>query len=331
VADTIETVLGSVPADSLGCILPHEHVASVYGSWANWGGVRTEEPNPQWEQAVLDHYTPLLTALARDFGCRTIVDATPKWGCSGPRDIEVWAELSRRSGVNIVVSTGYFSRPVRPANFPDLTVSQLADEMIGDIEEGIHGTHVRAGMIKFNVSDFDPDGVKLLKAVAIAQRKTGVPVNNCASAHRMVLDTLVGAGVSPERIYLGHGDTNGSIPGLMDTLRRGCNTIFTIWSIQNPSLIGWRQPVLPKFHSAELTAALLAEGYGDQVLISMDYSAMTGFDEEGRLKADLYEVPGRTYLYMFTHVLDMLRRFGVGEEAIEHLLRDNPRRMLLRG
>jgi predicted metal-dependent phosphotriesterase family hydrolase len=117
----------------------------------------------------------------------------------------------------------------------------------------------------------------------------------------------------------------------MDTLRRGCNTIFTIWSIQNPSLIGWRQPVLPKFHSAELTAALLAEGYGDQVLISMDYSAMTGFDEEGRLKADLYEVPGRTYLYMFTHVLDMLRRFGVGEEAIEHLLRDNPRRMLLRG
>jgi predicted metal-dependent phosphotriesterase family hydrolase len=59
--------------------------------------------------------------------------------------------------------------------------------------------------------------------------------------------------------------------------------------------------------------------------MSIDYSA--GF-EDGHLIEDLYGVEGRTSLYMFTHVLGDLRMMGVQDDALERILRDNPRRML---
>jgi len=323
--NSISTVLGRVRPDELGRILPHEHIASVYGRW----GKQSKEPNPEWEKKVLDHYTPILNELSHKHECRTIVEVSPGWGFRQSRDLEVWAELSRRTGVNIVVATGYYTSSVRPENFADLSASEIADGMIRDIAEGIDGTAVRAGIIKIAMGDFGADDRKLCKAAAVAQKETGVSIttHTCSAAvRRGVLDLLEGAGVHPERIYLGHADDNATHVELLDLLRRGCNILCTIWGIQNPKLIGWQFPVLPKYHSAEMLATMIAEGYGDQVLSSIDYSA--GF-EEGKLVEDLYEIESRTCLYMFTHVLDMLRRLGVSEEAIERMLCDNPRRMLL--
>jgi predicted metal-dependent phosphotriesterase family hydrolase len=96
--------------------------------------------------------------------------------------------------------------------------------------------------------------------------------------------------------------------------------------VRNPRLIGWTPPVLPRYHGTELVAGMIAEGYGDQVLASIDYAVRF---KDGQWIEDIYEVEGRTMLYLFTHVLDDLRRFGVPAEAIERILSDNPRRMLL--
>ena len=98
----IPTVLGTVRAQDLHRILPHEHIASVYGGW----GRLADRPNPEWERAILEHYTPLLTRLASEFDCNAIIESTPGWGCRGARDFEVLAELSRRSGVHIIIATG---------------------------------------------------------------------------------------------------------------------------------------------------------------------------------------------------------------------------------
>lgn len=324
-SDTVPTVLGEVSADSLGRILPHEHIASCHGGWNKLA----EEPNPEWEQVILEHYTPLLASLARDYDCRTLVDVTPKAGCYGPRDLEVWAELSRRSGVNIVISTGYFSGRYRPSWMHDMTVSQLADEMIRDLTEGVYGSRVKAGVIKVNIDDYDPDGVKLLRAAAIAQHKTGASITNCISAPRSQNDILLGAGVPPERIYMGHTDYTADPFTMLDYLRRGVRTIFTTWGHEQGRTPDSGRVLTPKYYAAELSAIVIAEGYANQLLISVDYSAMSGI-EGGRLLEDLYGVPGRTFTYMFTHALDSLRLFGISEEMIEHIMRDNPRCMLLR-
>ena len=331
----VTTVLGEVPGDDLGCVLPHEHIASVYGvderevcilqgDGRRYTSPRSEQERAAWEQKVLDHYTPMLVRLRQQYDCRTMVEVSP-WGFRQARDLEVWAELSRQTGVNIVASTGYYAPVVRPANFAERTITQLADHMIKEISVGIDGTDVRAGIIKIGVGDFGADDRKLLKAAAIAQRETGLSVTT-HGANQSILDLLEGAGVPPERVYLGHADVHPSLIDLLQLVRRGCSVLFTIWGIRNPAWIGWRWPVLPRYHSAELTAGLVAEGYGDQVLASID--GWAGF-VEGRIVEYLYEVEGRSALYMFTHVSDLLRTFGVSDEAIACIQRGNPRRMLV--
>ena len=237
--------------------------------------------------------------------------------------------MSRGTGVHIVAATGYYIAPFRPASFAESSPSQLADGMIRDATRGIEGTCARAGIIKVGISDLNAGDRKLLKAAAIAQRETGLSIttHTCSPAGRLgTLDLLDGAGVSPERICLGHADNNATLIELLQLVRRGCNVVLTIWGIQNPAWIGWGLPVLPRYQSAELMAGLVAEGYGDQVLASID--GWAGF-VEGRVVEYLYEVEGRSALYLFTHVLDTLNSFGMSEEAIEHVIRDNPRRMLL--
>ncbi len=323
----IPTVLGSVQGANLGRVLPHEHIASVYGRW----GKQAAEPNPAYEETVLAHYTPILRRLRQEYDCRTLVEVSPSWGFRQARDLAVWAELTRRSGVSIVVATGYYVPGVRPPDFGALTASQIAEGMIHEITVGIEGTSVRAGIIKIAMEDFAADDRKLCQAAAIAQRETGLSIttHTCSPPlRRGLLDYLEGAGVPPERIYLGHADTNATLPELLDLVRRGANVLLTIWGIQNAQRIGWGLPALPRYHSPGLVAGLFAEGHGDQVLASIDYSG--GF-EEGRLVEDLYDVEGRTFLYMFTHALDALRRMGMTDETCERLLRDNPRRMLEAG
>lgn len=323
--DAVQTVLGPVSADQLGRTSIHEHICSVYGAW----GKLLPEPRPEWEQAVLDHYTPLLTQLRRRHDCRTIVEVTPSWGGRGKRDLEVWADLSRRTGVHIVATTGYlFGYAPLPEFFRESSPPEIADRFIRDIEDGMEGTNVRAGVLKAHVPE-SAEGIKLLRAVAIAHKETGAPVTTCAGNHRFILDFLEGAGVPPERVCLSHADASKTIVELLALLRRGCSANFTIWGIQNPRLIGWPHGEIPKYYSAELMAAAVAEGFMRQVMPAIDYSAMGGFEED-RVKEDLYEVEGRTYLYLFTHAVPQLKKLGVSDEDIEIMLRDNPRHFLAR-
>jgi predicted metal-dependent phosphotriesterase family hydrolase len=113
VTNTVPTAGGNVSLDNLGRVLPHEHIASVYGRW----GQQLDQPVPEWEETVLAHYTPILDRLCKEYACRTIVEVSPSWGFRHARDLETWAELSRRTGVHIVVSSGFYTASMRPPRF----------------------------------------------------------------------------------------------------------------------------------------------------------------------------------------------------------------------
>jgi phosphotriesterase-related protein len=318
-ADLVPTVLGPVSADDLGRILPHEHVLG-----ANGKGLTLQlrfDPPPVAE--IREQHLPLLTALAAEHDCRTIVEVSPT-GLRRREDVESWPELSRASGVHIVPCTGYYVEPMRPPEFAERSVAAIADGMIAEASDGILGTGIKAGIIKIAMDSFGAGDRKLCAAAAIAQRQTGLSIttHTCSPAVRQsVLDFLEGAGVPPERICLGHADDNATLPEMLSLVRRGCNVLFTIWGIQNPRRIGWTLPVLPLYHSPGLVAGLVAEGYVDRVLMSIDFAAGV---EDG-----YYGVEGRNYLYMFNHVHAMLRRLGVTDADVERIMRDNPKRMLV--
>jgi phosphotriesterase-related protein len=170
---------------------------------------------------------PFFTRLREQYGCHTIVEVSP-CGYRYAKDIELWAELSRRTGVHIVGCTGYYVDVARPADFSSRAASQLADGMIKEITIGIEDTAVRAGIIKIAVSNMGPDDRKLCLAAALAQRATGVSIttHTCdPMTRRSVLDLLEGAGVDPERIYLGHADGNATLIEWLELAQRGCNMI----------------------------------------------------------------------------------------------------------
>ena len=123
--------------------------------------------------------------------------------------------------MQLVASTGYYTADVLPAYFqthgPGRLVGgpdPLVELFVRDIEVGIAGTGVRAGMLKV-VTDqpgLTPDVRRVMEAAATAHRRTGVPITTHTHAPsrngRDQLAFFVERGVAPDRLVIGHcGDS----------------------------------------------------------------------------------------------------------------------------
>lgn len=97
----IQTVLGPVDEQALGYTLAHEHMLLL--------NAQMRFAVPEWfnEEAYFARTLPRIERL-RKAGVDAVIDATP---LNLGRDARILAELSRRSGLAIIASTGlYFSR-----------------------------------------------------------------------------------------------------------------------------------------------------------------------------------------------------------------------------
>src|SRR5262245_59802431 len=123
---TVQTATGPVDADALGFTLSHEHVTVVYGA-----GLREAFPFLfDWE-ATREKATRHLTE-AKAGGIDTIIDlSTVDLG----RDVEMFARVSRDSGVHIVVATGIW-RDI-PRLFWEADPDFIASVFVHEIEHGI--------------------------------------------------------------------------------------------------------------------------------------------------------------------------------------------------
>lgn len=327
--DHVQTVNGPVSLSELGCILPHEHVTFYFDKhdMANRG-------------IAEDFFVPLYQRLVQKYDCNAILEATPRRVTDGyckrkvpahtqRTDYEVLQTISRRSGMHIIASTGYYVEASRPESFQAMTVAQLADGMIADITQGMDDTGIRAGIIKIAVDSIESaSDRKLMEAAAIASKQTGAAITTHTCSPEIRLDTLnflEKAGALPSRIYLGHADANSSLDEAMMLAGRGCNLLYTIWGITNPRLIGWRGSKVPRYFSSYLLRALIDEGYAGQVLASVDFNTNI---YDGVLHQDVYEIPERTSAYAFTFIKPSLKRLGLDETVWNQIMRENPRRML---
>ena len=121
------------------------------------------------ERAVEDLYT------AKTEGLQTLLGVDSH---DQGRDIKLQAEVSRRSGINIVVATGTWLEI--PRFFMGAHPDKIADLYVREIEDGIEGTEVRTGVIKVSS---DRDGVNpqeelVLRAAVRAAKRTGIPMTH---------------------------------------------------------------------------------------------------------------------------------------------------------
>ena len=164
------TVAGEVPAASLGSMLPHEHLMSLFGADLTEKAVYDE---PQLMEAVI----PYLKKL-KSLGCETIADCTAAYFGRAPLLLK---KMSANSGVQVLTNTGYYAAAndrYVPKHAYEERPEQLAQRWINEWKNGIGATGIRPGFIKIGVdggplSEID---AKLVRAAALTHRETGLVI-----------------------------------------------------------------------------------------------------------------------------------------------------------
>jgi phosphotriesterase-related protein len=154
----VQSVLGPLDASKLGFTLTHEHICRH--PQAGSGG-----------QAGLVAQAVARLEEARNAGIDTVIDVTP---FDVGRDIRFGAEVARKSGMQIVACTGqhFFA----PESYDSRSVQEIAATFIREIEQGIDGTDIRAGVIKVAARSgvMTPAEAKVFRAAARASQATGI-------------------------------------------------------------------------------------------------------------------------------------------------------------
>jgi phosphotriesterase-related protein len=349
----IITVLGPIDAKSAGITLPHEHffldLSLPFDEPDRWVRAGRRAPDGAEDRRVyelelrLDNWAEVYRVLWRtkdplvldDFelavkeaaafktaGGATIVDVTSK-GLG--RDPERLALLAQRSGLQIVMGTGWYREGWRPVDFNGMSVDELADDMIAEIVEGTGPDKIHAGIIgeipaMEIATEPDSNDVKQLRAAARASAKTGAALTLhqwVGDGERLMktLDILEADGADLERVIVGHvgGDAPDQLHVLAAALARGVTLEFDLLGVA----FLLEEKVSDTRGAADTIAALVKQGYADQLLMSQDVCTKTQLKAYG----------GNGYDYVLTQVVPYLKGIGVSDEAVEKLLVANPARL----
>lgn len=309
---TVNTVLGTIDCENLGQTLIHEHLLI---GWPGWD----KDPLITIDRAAeIDKAVTRLQEL-KSLGVQTFVDPCP---IDIGRDVEYYAEVSQRSGVNVVAASGMYKEELgMPTHFRQMDLDAMAELYVREITEGVGRTGIKAGVIK--VATADPITAmeeKNLRAAARAAKATNSRIithtDNGRHGPRQ-LDIFEQEGLSPWHVMVGHSD--GSVDlGYHDTLiRRRCYDGMDRFGLEG------QQP--DRLRIATL-AGLLAIGYTDRIMLSHDSVAC--FLGRPRVLTPEIEALRARWVPTHTHrnILPVLRAAGVREEQIDTLLRVNPRR-----
>ncbi len=309
---TISSVLGPLDTANLGFTLMHEHV--MYAS----PGVYRDYP----ELLGTNQMERVVDALkkAKEGGVDTIVDATT---LDLDRNVELLAEASRRSGVNIIACTGWWlDIPYFIAGVP---VDQMAEVFTREVELGISGTTIKAGILK-SASDIEgvtPGAEIMLRAVARAHLKTGVPIMlhsySPSRVGQQQLAILKEESVDLRRVKMDHSNDTTDVEYLFWLLEQGCYLGMDRYPGRNVSPLA----------RTKTMKALMDAGYTDRLCPSHDWgilvieealSKLFGMAAEERLRRN-----PDGYLYMKKVVFPQLREMGVSEATLNRLCVDGPR------
>lgn len=295
----INTVTGPIPPSELGRVLPHEHLRVGDDS----------------------QYSPDVELLSQELrigaaaGVGTMVELS---NVSLKRNVSLWRRVSIASGVRVVASTGFYRDPYLDVEWFDRNpVEHLADTMINDIEEGIDGTGIRAGIIGEIGADrwyISATEERSFRAAARAQRATGVPISTHATrwpVGRAQLDLLEECGVDLTRVVVGHCDSVPDPEFHLSVASRGAFVEFDILFLSSQSVHDTQRTVSYVVNMAK-------HGFIDKVLISHDICMRESCASQG----------GCGWGYAFGEFFPLLRKAGIGEEELNMISTENTRRML---
>ena len=125
----IRTVLGDIAPQDAGVTLTHEHIRYAYQ------GCEFDHNNVWDLDEVADDVGRRIHGMVKEYGVKTMVDLTPP---DIGRHPELLAEVSRRSGANIIATTGFYAERMGIGFYwRRKSVDYIADMLMRDISEGM--------------------------------------------------------------------------------------------------------------------------------------------------------------------------------------------------
>lgn len=314
---TVNTVLGPVPASELGVVAVHEALLSVL-------------PGAQYAPDISMDRAEIFEALAaklkdfREHGGQTIVDST---GMFHGRDLKLYEALSRSTGVHIIASTGlgpeeelggYFLTP--QTNPPTPWPAEKFSDLFGrEVSEGMVVPRVErraAAGIVATVADREgmtPTEESLFRGSARAAKGTGVALSIRFGADALhdlaiVLDEQIGA----DRVLVGDLDRKDADGSAMEVAGRGAFVGLDHVGLNDHA------DYLTDHDRAELVLELIKAGHANKIILSGNSIGVAkGLPE--------YNLP---YSRVLTTFMPFLQARGLSEEDAQRILVENPRNLL---
>ncbi len=262
----------------------------------------------------LDEFEKTKKELLRlkELGVVRIVDVT---NIGMGRNVEFIIRLEKETGIEILMSTGYYKEPFFPEEVEKLSIEKLEEKLIKDIKIGIDGTNKKAtfiGEIGTGFEKMTSLEEKIFTVASRVQKKTGVYVSTHTSLGKLgheQLDIIEKNGGNLEKVILGHTDLSKDIHYIESLLKRGVYISFdTIGKIK----------YLSEEKRVEYIKYLCDRGWEDKILLSVDLTRQSHLKENG----------GIGYSYLLEEFVPKLIENGVELEKIEKFLVENPKKIL---
>jgi phosphotriesterase-related protein len=293
------TTLGPLERETLGMILPHEHV---------FVDLRTPD-QPGYAQAdaadVVKLMAPEIERI-KALGITALVECST--GGVGVRpDLDL--AVSKATNFPIVVPTGIYREPWIPAWVKDASEEELRAWMLGELNDGFASAPFRAGWIKLSAGD---DGItaletRILRAAAAASAQTNAVIGSHTIKARVVMDQLdiiEAMGGSPARFISIHTQEEPDFSMHVAVAKRGAWIEYDHIGRADDDGV------------AEMILRALDAGLGRQLLLSHD----RGWYDPALPRGGT-PLP---YTHLSLSLLPKLRERGVDAAIILQLTQTNP-------
>jgi len=343
---SVMTVRGPVNINSLGIILPHEHlfidlrnqftefddpekrrVSHQKLHMGNLGVVR-RNPYAIKDNLLIDDLEVTVAEVNAfaALGGNTIVDCT---SIGIHRDPEKLYEVARRTGVHIIAGCGYYTHDTHPPEMDQWSAEKIADDMVSDLTVGIGGTDIKAGVIgEIGTSEpIHPNEKKSLLAAALAFRQVAVAIYvhiyPWGKAGLEAAELLIKEGVIPAKIVICHSGVKPAPEYIRALLERGVFVEFDNFGkefyIDSADWGFAGGEFVRDVDRVRMIKEILDWGYEGQLLVTNDIC----------LKCMLRHYGGWGYDHILRNIVPMMENEGIPREMIDRILRDNPKRVLV--
>jgi phosphotriesterase-related protein len=313
---SVESVTGPIDAGELGTTLIHEHLRFRDEAVANqWPHLYDEQA--EWDAALAD------ARAVMSQGVKTLVDPCAMFG---GRDVEFSRRIAQETGLQVVLCTGIYTYDHLPHFFDFREPDAIAELFVHDIERGIQGTDVKAGLIKCACDEpgMNANVEKVHRAAARASLRTGAPImahsRPASGTGPEQMRIFEEEGVDPDKVQIAHTGDTDDIDYIEKLIDRGAWIGMDRYGLDM---------FLPTDKRNATVLALLERGHADRMFLSQDYcSTIDWFPEEVEAELRPTAAPKWSMTFLFEEVIPQLKERGMTDEQLDTMMVDNPKRWL---